>query len=262
MTTPNHTTIRAATHEPRASGPARLRTVTSIIVHGHLAWLRYVWAGLATLLLVILSVQWARGGGFTESVWEQIGVGVQRWVIFGAGVTTVPVFAPLVVSQGVTRRAMSHASFLAAAAIAITGTLVVVAGYLAERAVYAGANWTHASGDGSNVLAADTIGRDIVASALIFAAYLVSGWIIGIGFYRAGAAVGMALIVPGVIPLLAVDALMSAPNNPIGAFDIVQERLDRLGELQLWVSVPVSIVILAVAALVARRATVGVAIKN
>lgn len=242
--------------------PASVRSVATILTWCHLSWLWVAWALFAVGLIVILGVQLVRGGDVDRSIWEQIGFGIQGWVIFAAGITTVPVYVAMIVSGGVTRRRLSEASIAAMVVVAVAGTAVVMAGYLIERIAFASGDWPHVLDDGSTVLAAGTAGRIAITSLLSFAAFFVSGWIIGTCFYRFGSATGIAAIVPALIPAIVVDTLLGGPINVLGTIDVLRDRADAIVQPHLAIGVVGSLVAVVAACVVARQLTVETPIKN
>lgn len=244
-----------------AGGPPSLSTTAQLTTAIHLYWLKYVWMLALVVLAVILIVASVRDATLDDSVWDQIGVGVLRWVIFAAGVTTLSSFAPMFLGNGVTRGQLASSSIVSMAVVSAIGAAVVALGYVIERIVYPRAGWELILRDAETPLDAGTIASRSISMAVLFAAYFVSGWLIGAAFYRYGSNVGLLLIVPSAIPLLVVDLLLAGPTNMIGGIDAIQRRLGPVDDVALPVALPLSAVIVVVACVAARRATQAVPLR-
>lgn len=114
--------------DPTAGRPpseVRLASTAAITSLGTLAWLAWVWVLTLAVFAVVLTVVVVRGGDFDQSLWQGLGAGWQRWVVAAAGATMVPVFAPMLVTNCVTRARLSASASVAMVATAVTGAAVI-----------------------------------------------------------------------------------------------------------------------------------------
>jgi hypothetical protein len=186
-----------------ATGP-----VARLLVRQSLAWMVWFWAVLA---LVFVTIGWLmeRLGTLDRSVWEMAGT-APRWGLFVLGIVFATMYLPVLVAHGVTRRAAALAGGAAGLLLGLVAAAVMLAGYLVERAVYIGI-------DRAQYLEREHLFRTPVEAhlvlteyALVFVAYLVSGWLVGIGYYRFGWILGTLFLVPAMTPAAGVDAVLSA----------------------------------------------------
>jgi hypothetical protein len=242
-------------HPPPVARPSLARTA-SITTFGHLAWIGWVW--LATFVVVggvIVALGAFSDGQLLDSLWQDAGAGWQRWVVLAAGIGTTSTFAPLLVGNGVTRRRMSASVAVTMVVLAVLGAAFVAAGYLVEGAVFRSNDWGHFLDGGGRAIGGRMVAGLAVRHALTLAAYFVSGWLIGIGFYRFGRDAGAPLIVPSIVPLVLVELLLLG-----GGAGITVGPLGELSGPPLAVGAPASALVVAVAALAAARYNRGLAL--
>jgi hypothetical protein len=248
----------AVTHRP--PGPAPLSATAGITAGGTLYWLGIVWAVTFVICLVVLVVAGAIDARLDSSLWQGLGAGWQRWLVLAAGVTMLPSFGPILITNGATRRRLSESAVVTMALVALGGVLVIVAGYVMEDMVFAANDWWHMVDDspagGVSFLAAVAL-----EGWLSFAAYFVSGWLIGIGFYRFPNSVAVPLILPSLVPAIAVNFLVQSKIGNGGPMDFVVTSFDVGRDVPVVLGVVGSLVVTAIACVVATRYTRGVALK-
>lgn len=249
--------VRLATRPTDAApaGPPSLASGVNVTTWGHLSWLTYAWGLAVAAVVAIVTVAWARDATLDASVSEQVAVGIVRWFFLAAGVSTALSFIPLFVSNGVTRTRLASATTASLVILSAIGAAVVTVGFVVERLVATRAGWQLVLVDDGPPLDAGTIATRVVAVIPLFAAYFVTGWFIGLGFYRYSTGVGIVLIAPSLIPALLVGVLVDSQNNVIGAVGAMEEWLDPIAGLPSAVALPLAAGVVAVGCLVARRIT-------
>ena len=165
---------------------------------GHLAWLAWTWV-VASVAYAIVIVGVARWGTVDQSLWQSVAAGWQRYVVFGAGVTTTTTFLRMLVRNGVdAARCCRSASTVTMAIIGIVAGLWITAGYAIEKADLRPLRLGPGDSTATPCSNGRTCGGSALETPLVLAAYFVSGWLVGAGFYRFGVAGGLALLLPAV----------------------------------------------------------------
>jgi len=228
---------------PVPARPAPFTTTASITTFGTLAWLGWVWLlsalGYGISLTVIAFVHER-----DSSLWEGI-ARWQNWPIFAAGISMVPTFARLLVTNGVTRARMASSAIATMVVLGVLGALFVTAGFTVDSLVFAGQDWPRVLAAGrpfDGVAAPIELG---VVHGLRFAAWFVAGWLVGMAHHQLGPGLVVCLV-PALIPAAAAEFLL-------------RDGLDIgfLGDwgLPLAVGLPVVAAIVAVSAFTAHRLT-------
>jgi hypothetical protein len=190
----------------RAPDHPDLEDATRIVLRGQLMWLPYAWLA-GTLLFAALLLGVGRWGTVDDSLWP-VGANWQRYLLFAAGVATMTTFLRLLVRNGATRGLLSSAATVTMAAIATFLGLWNVAGYTVEALVYHHNGWPQTLPTG-RLFGWGDLPNAFVSSALMVAAYYVSGWIVAAGFIRHGAVGGMIRLIPGLLPAAAMELVIS-----------------------------------------------------
>lgn len=149
-----------------------------------------------------------------ESIWEHSAYGT-RYFPLSLGIMLAPLYLPIAVASGMTRRSFAIGSAGVIAFIALAMGILEVAGYLVEHAVFAaqGAEQTfttpHLFSSGLDVPVI------LVEVLVTVSANIVTGWLIGIAYYRWGwfwPTISLPLLL---LPMAAVEAMMSVgwPGN-------------------------------------------------
>lgn len=236
--------------------PEVLVTSTAITAGGSLAWLAWVW-GLALVVLLVLMIGGeVRDATHDASLWQGVGAGWQRWVIFAAGITIVPTFGPMLISNGVTRATLSKAAIFTMGVLGAAGAVVIAAGYGIEDLFYARNDWVHVAGaDEVPAGGLRFLAEVWLHNGLGLSAYFVSGWLIGAAYYRLGKEVAWMLILPGLVPAALAELLLDSRTGGFG-FGFVMDAFDALGQPHAAIGLPATLAVVAIACTIARRVTI------
>jgi hypothetical protein len=230
-------------------GLPKLTTTASITTFGHLAWIGWVWLAVGVVVSgITVTVGTFSDGRLTESLWEDAAAGWQPWLVLGAGVATTSTFAPMLIGNGVTRARLSASVTVTMVVLAVVGSAFVAAGYLVEGVVFRLNDWSHVLGGGGRTIGTQMLAGVAARHVLTLGAYFVSGWLIGVGFYRFGRNAGIALIPPSLVPAALVELLLLD-----GGAGVTSATLDDVSGPPLAVGAPASAAVVGVAALVAGR---------
>jgi hypothetical protein len=168
------------------------------------------WAIVATVIILI--------GDADMSVWHWFGTSPAKYFLMVLGIITASVYLPVYVGHGITRRqfAAGSAAFFGVASVAFG--VVVLAGYHAATGQFGPASGSYpvtSFGDGLAVFA---------RYAVIHAAFVCTGWLLGATFYRFGPWIGIVLIPVCVLPGFGVDFVLGTGTEQTGLhlYDIVE----------------------------------------
>jgi len=171
-------------------------------------------AAILTGLVGVVGLATHRWGELDHSVWVIAGLPVSIY-LFVLGILAPATLLMPLVAHGVTRRAFAVASGVATLVLGAGAGLYMVVGFLAERAAYAAVGGSAALQEPHLF---DTTGQLHLVFAeysLLAAAYLVAGWLIGIGYQRFGWLGGTIGVLPALLPFAAVEfALGLGPPEP------------------------------------------------
>jgi hypothetical protein len=247
----------SSTTSDRPAHPERpeLATTTQMLTYGHLTWLCWTWV-VASVAYAVVITAIARWGSVDQGLWQSIAAGWQRYVIFGAGVTTTTTYLRLFLRNGVSRSLLSSASTAAAVLIGLLGTAWISAGYVIEKLIYDHYGWTQELSS-TAVFDWPDLGRVAVETPLVLVAYFLSGWIVGAGFSRFGIAGGIALTLPGLVPA-ALSELYASKD--FGGVDI-DTTAGWFSRPHLAVTAIVGLAVVVATAWVARRITTAIPLR-
>jgi hypothetical protein len=251
MKDPAATTARAG----RAPGPAPLATTASMTTLGHLAWIGWLWLATAVVVVaIVLATGVGDASSSGDSLWQGAGAGWQRWLLLGAGAATTSTFGPMLIGNGVTRARLSASVQVSMVLLAVLGSLFIVGGYLLEGALY---DAQQRLDDGRTVDGVGMLAGLGVRYALTLAVSFLSGWLIGIGFYRYGRDGGIPLIPLCLVPLALVELLLLG-----GGTGLSVGPLEDVSGPPLAVAAPAALAVIAAGAAVATRYTRGLALTE
>ncbi|GAA4892653.1 hypothetical protein LX16_1978 [Stackebrandtia albiflava] len=130
-----------------------------------------------------------------SSVWQGARWIPQYFVLF-LGTMLSARFLPVYIAHGVTRRRFDAAAFAVVLGTAVGYAAIMQIGFLVERLVFRWSGGTQFP-DGVDLVAgpAAVVGHG-AEFALLYLAYLVTGWAIVTGYRRYGGLVGTVLLVP------------------------------------------------------------------
>ena len=215
-------------------GPPRPPGIGSVagLLGGHLAFYLLVWIGIGAALLTANLVANGVWGDVDASVWDGQS-SVFQYAILAGGIMVVTGYVPVMVAQGVTRRAAADGSLVAVAGLTVAGALATTLAYGVEDLVFAVNDWPHVLG-GTRELhiydRPDQYGLILLEVMALYGTHVVAGMVIGAGLFRFGwvwgvpfllggvalAVLGEFLVASGFVGVRAGDALgLEAP--PVGA---------------------------------------------
>ena len=253
------TDVAREAHEPvrRPVGPPALSTTAAITTLGHLGWLGWVWLAVALLYgvaMVPISIFAELDG---NSIWQDAVAGWQQWLVFAAGITTVPTFAKLMITNGVTRSQLSKSSIIAMVAIAVIGGTFIAAGLAAEGLVYDINNWSRELRGGDSAPGFATIVGIGADSVIVLCAYFVTGWLAVAGIYRLGWILGVMFGVVAIVPAAFAELVLRVDAGT--RIDVLDDAAPDL-PAAVWMLATVAVV--AVASLAATWMTSEIELDN
>ena len=204
---------RSTAPPTRASVPDPVRRIVEYITYGTLSWLGWFWAA-ALLVWIVSVVLIGRYGELESSVWEFAGLSWTRWVQFAAGCVLAYSTFPMMVAQGLTRRRVAQGSIVGIGVLAVVGAAVITAVYAAELVVFGMADVDPGLSERHLFDVPGQLWWVALESLLVYAVYMACGWFIGLAFYRWDTVVGLLLIVPGLLPVVVVEAALSSSLFP------------------------------------------------
>lgn len=242
------------------SPPAIIAPATRIVLRFFgpgLAW----WAVAAAAGFLLISLGSLRWGDRDSSLWAPWAGTVTRWVLFVVGILVVPSLFRVMVAHGASRRTFVAASGAAIAVLGAATGLYLVAGFLAERALYGD---QLPAPEGSHLF--DSTGQlhlIFAEYAVLAGAYLVSGWLIGAGYLRFGWLrfgwlIGTAFAVAAFLLVVVVELILGTDGGPTAT------ATDRPPALPVAPALVLAVVAIAAGLLAGRwlLATVPVAPKR
>lgn len=169
----------------------------------------YPWLAVAAAVVAVAAaalglVVDALGSGVERSVWEYAD-DPARWVLFVIGILLAVVVLPTYVAHGVTRGRFTLAGTGFGAVLASLVALYLAAGFLIERAVFAAAGRPHTFADEHLFTTAFEVHLVLAEYAVLGAAYLVAGWLVGICYYRFGGWRGTLALPLTTLPLFTIE---------------------------------------------------------
>jgi hypothetical protein len=253
------TDVARETHEPlrRPVGPPALSTTAAITTLGHLGWLGWVWLAVALLYgvaMVPISIFAELDG---NSIWQDAVAGWQQWLVFAAGITTVPTFAKLMITNGVTRAQLSKSSIIAMVSLGVIGGAYIAAGLAAEGLLYEANDWTRELRSGAAAPGFSTIVGIGADSVLVLCAYFVAGWLCVAGIYRLGWVLGALFAPVAIVPAAFAELVLRVDAGT--RIDVLDDMAPDL-PAAVWMLAVVAVV--AVASLAATWMTGEIELDN
>ena len=257
MTDVTHQTHQTHDSAVRPVGPPALSTTAAITTIGHLGWLGWVWLTVALLYGVAMIPVSIFADLDGNSIWQDAVAGWQQWLLFAAGITTVPTFAKMMITNGVTRAQLSKSSIIAMVAIALIGGTFIAVGLAAEGLVYDLNDWSRELRGGDSAPGVATIVGIGVDSALVLCAYFVTGWLAVAGIYRLGWILGAMFGVVAIVPAAFSELVLG-----VDAGTRVDVLDDMAPDVNGAVGIVLTVVVIAVAALAATWMTSEIELDN
>lgn len=164
---------------------------------------------IVVVIFIVVGAATATLGDVEASVWQTAGTGAFKYFPLAIAIMLTPVFLPIYVAQGVTRRQFAVGGALFIIAWAAILALATVAGYGVEAAVYRANGWPHEF-DTPHLFESWTQVHLVVAEYVpLIAAHMVAGWVIGTSYYVLGWFRATLLLPVSAAPALAVEALLA-----------------------------------------------------
>jgi hypothetical protein len=187
----------------------RLRQVLRAMTVGLWPMLTGYWAVMLVSFLAVGVVFKLATGGIDHSMWDY-GTQSPKYFSMAIGITIIPAFFSLLIAQGVTRRMFSVAAgiYLTGAAAA-TAALWVLA-YQAEHVLYDWRGWEQALANPHLFAGTSQAGLIFTEFFLLILAHEVTGWLLGITFYRFGFWRGLLLLPLSLLPAAVTEFLLIA----------------------------------------------------
>lgn len=168
-----------------------------------------IFLAIVVAIFVVVGAATAAFGEVAASVWQYAGSGAFKYFPLAIAIMLTPVFLPIYVAQGVTRRQFAVGGALFAVAWAVALTLTMVAGYGIEAAAYGANGWPHAF-ETPHLFDSWTQVHLVIAEYFpLIAVHMVTGWIIGTTYYILGWFRATLLLPVSAAPALAVEALLA-----------------------------------------------------
>ena len=151
-------------------------------------WVYGIFMSIMILVMAGLALSFEVFGHYTlddqrSSVWETVGLQAPRWFMFVIGIMLATVNLPVLVAHGITRRVFARGALVFAVASSAAFSLLMLMGFVVERAVYT-ANGMMAAIDNYPLAKVTDASRFYVEITLAGLLFMLSGWVIGLLFYR------------------------------------------------------------------------------
>lgn len=191
---------------------SRWLTAARHMITAHL-WVSLLLWGVLVLLLVVFHILMS-GIIPDRALLARFGTNPATWFPFVVSIVYVLANLPVHVTSGGTRRSFIRANLLGAGVVGAVYAAVLFLLVAAERAVF-GAISEPAATPGTMV--SDSSWGLLTGQALMSVAAIIVGAVVAMAYYRGGGPRGTLLLIPAVVPLLAVIALVSG-DVPVRAF--------------------------------------------
>ncbi|CAN5406446.1 hypothetical protein BH10ACT3_BH10ACT3_00670 [soil metagenome] len=196
-------------------GAGSVRRIAEYVVFASMSWLVWFWVTAVIVWAVIVGVI-IESDTLGDSVWEEAGLGWTRWVLFAAGVVMATQSIPVLVAHGVTRRRVWKGALVGLTIVGVVGAVVVTAVHLLEGVVYRWDDAVHVVGGWHLYDDPGQIHLVLLESFLIYLGYAISGWIVGLGYYRFGGILGTLALPFGLLPIAAIELSLNSTIEVAG----------------------------------------------
>lgn len=176
------------------------------IVFGN-AWYAWFW-GVMILVYLGIAVGIALWGSTDISLWET-STNSTKGTMSAMGIMSIPVFLPVLIAAGITRRSFVVAVSTAIGSLAIGSSILLTLGYVIERPIYEAYGIPETLKTNHLFTDASQLHLIFTESLLLQSAYAVSGVLIALCFYRFGPIPGLLLILPCAVPAAATEAIIT-----------------------------------------------------
>ena len=228
------------------------------LLGGHLFFYFLIWVGIGVALLTANLIASGVWGDVDGSVWDGQS-SVFQYAILAGGIMVVTGYVPIMVAQGVTRRAAADGSLVAVAGLAVAAALATTLAYGVEHVVFAVNDWPHVLG-GTRELhiydSPDQYGLILVEVLALYATHVVAGMVIGAGFFRFGWVWGIPYLLGGVALAVVGEFLVASGFAGVRVGDALGLDAPPVG-----VGVAGVVALVAVGAVTARRVIRGLPVE-
>lgn len=181
-------------------------------------WVYGIFMSIMVLMMAGLALSFEVFGHYAlddqrSSVWETVGLQAPRWFLFVIGIMLATVNLPVLVAHGITRRLFARGALVFAVASSAAFSVLMLMGFVVERAVYS-ANGMMAAIDDYPLAKVSDAGRFYVEITLAGLLFLLSGWVIGLLFYRLR--VWLALLALPVVTLPVIGGIAMGVSTMAG----------------------------------------------
>jgi hypothetical protein len=170
------------------------------LLGSHLLFYLLIWIGIGAALLTVNLVANGIWGDVDSSAWDGQS-SIFQYAILAGGIMVVTGYVPVLVTQGVTRRAAADGSLVAVGGLALAGAVVTTLAFPIERLVFAVNDWPHVLG-GTRELhiydSPDQYGLILVEVLALYVTHVLAGMVIGAGLFRFGWVWGAPFLLAGV----------------------------------------------------------------
>lgn len=169
------------------------------------AWYMFFWAALIVVYAGIAGGIWLWGSA-DVSVWET-SMSSSRGTMIAVGILMGTALMPTTVAHGVTRRTFATAALGGMATLSAVSAALVAGGFLVEHALFS-AHGVPEKLTGSHLFTDGTQAHLVFAEVFsVQLAYALSGWLVGLSFYRFGPWLGILLIIPAAVPAVSCEVI-------------------------------------------------------
>lgn len=190
---------------------AQVRRSLDRLMVVHLFVAACFWGAAVVAVALILALV-DRFGAVTSSA---LGVGSQvgMWFCFGVCVLVTTQYLPAHVAAGVTRRSFVVASLVSALLTAVVYAVAMTVLVQVERAVFGALGWAYEFPESQLFTSTDQLLAVFGQHLLVYSAGGLGGLLVGIVYYRTGAAIGTVALLVTVTPVLLVSGILRARDE-------------------------------------------------
>jgi len=189
------------------------RDVPRSVVFRHLVQVQGRIVGLYWVIVVVAFALIGAAYAFFSrnvelSVWDWA-TQSPKYFLLAMGTILTAAYLPVFVAHGVTRRTFALMATVWVLLVTVSAGVIMALGYLVEGFVYDAAGWPQAL---TSPHLYDSAGESVLIFtefALLTLGHMVTGWLIGTGYYRWGWWWGTAFMVPALLPAVVVELALS-----------------------------------------------------
>lgn len=167
---------------------------------------------LVVLAAIVVGVFQATVGGFHDGEWNSIwefAEGPMRYFPLALGIIFTTSVLPAYVANGVTRSEFTIGAALVTVGVALVMATAGAVGLGVEKLIFDAAGQPQNLAQPHLFANAGDVLPILAEFALLAAIHIAYGWTLGVLFYQFGPWIGMILLLIAVLPVAAVEALLS-----------------------------------------------------